>query len=235
MTDGATPASNRPPSERAGLTAPVTTSAVIFDLDGVLVDSGAHHRAAWTALLGELGVAVPSEFWRLTIGRTADEALPHLLGRPLSPSEVRQLSRRKHEHYVTFSRAGLPAVAGAPAFVTSLVRLGVPRAVATSARGTDATRLLGNLGLLAHFEVIVAAEDVRRGKPAPDVFLTAAEHLGIRPEACLVFEDSVLGVQAGREAGMRVIGVTTGYTAAELTAAGAERCIADFEACRWPM
>src|SRR2546425_105550 len=118
-------------------------------MDGVLVDSGAHHRAAWTALLGELGVAVPAEFWRLTIGRPA--------------------------------------------------------------------------------------EAVRRGKPAPDVFVTAAERLGVRPERCLVFEDSVVGVHAGRAAGMRVIGVTTAHTAAELTEAGAEQCITDFEGCRWPM
>ena len=211
------------------------TSAVIFDMDGVLVDSGAHHRAAWTAMLGEIGIPVPPEFWRLTIGRPADEAVPHLVGRPLAPTEVWRLARRKHEHYVKLSRAGLPAVAGAPAFVNALARLGVPRAVATSARRADATRLLGDLDLLAHFAVIVAAEDVYQGKPAPDVFVTAARRLGVPPETCLVFEDAVVGVHAGRAAGMRVIGVTTAHTADELTGAGAERCIADFEACRWPM
>ena len=211
------------------------TSAVVFDLDGVLVDSGAHHRAAWTAMLGELGIPVPPELWRLTIGRPADEAVPRLVDRPLSATEVWRLSRRKHEHYVKLSRAGLPAVAGAPAFVSALARLGVPRAVATSARRVDATRLLGDLDLLAHFAVIVGAEDVSRGKPAPEVFVTAAERLGVRPETCLVFEDSVVGVHAGRAAGMRVIGLTTAHTADELTAAGAESCIADFEACRWPM
>jgi len=208
---------------------------VIFDMDGVLVDSGAHHRAAWTALLGELGVAVPAEFWRLTIGRPADEAVEHLLGRPLSATEARRLSRRKHEHYAKLSQAGLPAVTGVPAFVSALATLGVPKAVATSARRADATRLLRELGLLAQFAVIVTAEDVRRGKPAPDVFVTAAERLGVRPERCLVFEDSVVGVRAGRAAGMRVIGVTTAHTAAELTEAGAEQCIADFDGCRWPM
>ena len=204
-------------------------------MDGVLVDSGAHHRAAWTALLGELGVAVPAEFWRLTIGRPADEAVEHLLGRSLSLAEARRLSRRKHEHYAKLSRGGLPAVTGVPAFVRALVELGIPRAVATSARRADATRLLRDLDLLAHFAVIVAAEDVRNGKPAPEVFLTAAERLGVQPEHCLVFEDSVVGVHAARAAGMRVIGVTTAHTVGELTAAGAERCVADFEGCRWPM
>jgi len=204
-------------------------------MDGVLVDSGAHHRAAWTALLVELGVAPPPEFWRLTIGRPADEAVEHLLGRSLSAAEARRLSRRKHEHYAKLSHAGLPAVAGARTLVCALVDLGIPRAVATSARRADAMRLLRELDLLAHFAVIVAAEDVRNGKPAPEVFLAAAERLGIPPQRCLVFEDSVVGVHAGRAAGMRVIGVTTAHTGAELMAAGAERCIADFEGCRWPM
>jgi len=234
LTDEARPASSTPSSERAGLT-PSATTAVVFDMDGVLVDSGAHHRAAWTALLGELGVAVPHEFWRLTIGRPAEEAVEHLLGRSLSLAEARRLSRRKHEHYAKLSHAGLPAVAGAPAFVSALVELGIPRAVATSARRADATRLLRDLDLLPYFAVIVAAEDVHNGKPAPEVFLTAAERLGVRPERCLVFEDSVVGVRAARAAGMRVIGVTTAHTMAELTAAGAERCVADFEGCRWPM
>ena len=211
------------------------TSAVVFDLDGVLVDSGAHHRAAWTTLLGELGVDVPAEFWRLTIGRPSEEAIVHLLGRPVSAAEARRLARRKHEHYAILSQAGLPAVAGVPAFVDTLVGLGVPRAVATSARREDAHRLLRELGLLRHFDVIVAAEDVRRGKPAPDVFLAAADGVHVDPARCLVFEDSVVGVRAARSAGMRVIGVTTAHTTTELCGEGAERCIADFRDCRWPM
>src|SRR5439155_21713642 len=95
-------------------------------MDGVLVDSGAHHRAAWTALLGELGVAVPAEFWRLTIGRSADEAVEHLLGRPLSATEARRLSRRKHEHFSQLSLAGLPCVAGVPAILSALATTGSP-------------------------------------------------------------------------------------------------------------
>ncbi len=212
----------------------MTPGAAVFDMDGVLVDSGAHHRAAWEALLRELGVPVPAEFWRRTIGRPAGEAVASLLDRALASDESDDLSRRKHAHYVRLSRGGLPAIRGAVAYVAGLARAGVPCAVATSARREDATSLLGGLGLLAHFRAVVAAEDVRRGKPDPEVYRLAAGGLGVAAERCLVFEDSLVGVHAARAAGMRVIGLATAHTDAELRAAGAERAIPDFEGLPWP-
>jgi HAD superfamily hydrolase (TIGR01509 family) len=204
-------------------------------MDGVLVDSGACHRASWTALLQELGVPVPPEFWRRTIGRPAEEAVVRLLGRPLTGEEVRELSRRKHAHYVRLGETGLPAVPGALAFVEAVSRAGVPRAVATSARRADAARLLGDLGLLGQFAVVVTAEDVARGKPDPEVYLRAARGLEVAPAGCLVFEDSPVGIEAARRAGMRVIGILTAHTEPELLSAGAERVLPNFEGCLWPM
>jgi HAD superfamily hydrolase (TIGR01509 family) len=119
--------------------------------------------------------------------------------------------------------------------VEELSRLGVPAAVATSARRADVTRLLGALGLLPRFAAIVTAEDVARGKPDPEVYLLAARKLDAPPTRCLVFEDSTVGVEAARRAGMRVIGVTTAHAEAELLGAGAERAITNFEELRWPL
>jgi HAD superfamily hydrolase (TIGR01509 family) len=203
-------------------------------MDGVLIDSGVHHRSAWQALLEELG-AVPSEpeYWRLTIGRPAEEAVPLLLGTPLADAEARRLARRKRDLYADFSRQGTRPVRGVAAFVDALARAAVPRAVGTSASRHDVDALLGGLGLKRYFEVIVTAEDVTRGKPDPQVYLEAARGLGVRPEVCVVFEDSLVGVQAARTAGMRAIGVTTAHSRAELEAAGAERAIADFEGLGW--
>jgi HAD superfamily hydrolase (TIGR01509 family) len=219
--------------DRNGLAGAAT--AVVFDLDGVLVDSGAHHRASWLALLADLGVPAPPEFWRRTIGRPAVEAVGHLLERALTTDEAHELARRKHAHYVRLSGQALPAVPGVLDFVATLVRHGVPRAVATSARRADVTALLGRLDLLHVFPVVIAAEDVRRGKPDPEVYRTAARGLGVDAARCLVFEDALVGVQAARGAGMRVIGVTTAHTEAELVAAGAERAIPHFEGCTWPL
>jgi len=211
-----------------------TTSTCIFDMDGVLIDSGAHHRSAWRALLDELGVhPAEPEFWRLTIGRPAEEAVPLLLGRQMSSSEARRLALRKRDLYAGFAARGLLSVPGVAEFVRTLVRLGVPRAVGTSATRGDVENLLGALALRPHFEIIVTAEDVRFGKPDPEVYLECAHRLGSPPAVCLVFEDSLVGVQAARRAGMRAIGVTTAHTAEELLDAGAEDTIADFEGLEW--
>jgi len=209
-------------------------TAVIFDMDGVLLDSGAHHRDAWRQLLADLGLEPAPDFWRRTIGRPAEEAVAHLLERPVPPAEAAALARRKREHYARLAARGMLPVAGAPAFVGMLAAEGVPRAVATSASRHDVETLLVAIGVRRHFEVVVTAEDVRRGKPDPEVYLRAAAGLGLPPKNCLVFEDSVVGVHAAHDAGMRVIGLTTAHSASELLAAGAERAIADFQGFAWP-
>lgn len=210
-------------------------AAVIFDMDGVLLDSGAHHRDAWRQLLADLGLEPAPDFWRRTIGRPAEEAVAHLLERPVPPAEAAALARRKREHYARLAARGMLPVPGAPSFVGVLAAGGVPRAVATSASRHDVEMLLTAIGVRQHFEVVVTADDVRWGKPNPEVYLRAATGLGLPPKGCLVFEDSVVGVHAARNAGMRVIGVTTAHSARELLAAGAERAIADFEGFEWPV
>jgi beta-phosphoglucomutase len=213
----------------------VEALAVIFDMDGVLVDSGAHHRDAWRLLLGDIGVPPPPEYWRLTIGRPAEEAVPLLLGREVDHAEAVELARRKRELYGQLAARGTRAVPGVPAFVRALAAASVPRAVGTSATRRDAEALLAEIGLRDHFTTVVTAEDVRWGKPNPEVYLKAAAGLGLPPKTCLVFEDSLVGVHAARNCGMRVIGVTTSHTGRELLGAGAERAIADFEGFAWPV
>src|SRR5689334_22192805 len=171
-------------------------------MDGVLVDSGAHHREAWAAMCRDCGVTPPSEFWRITIGRPAEEAVA-LLVAGIDGAEARRLADVKREHYARLARRGAVAVAGSDTFVAALARAGVPCAVATSASRRDCERILDALGLRRHLRVAVTADDVRRGKPHPEVYLKAAEELGVEPAACVVFEDAVVGVQAARAAGMR--------------------------------
>lgn len=207
---------------------------VIFDMDGVVVDSGAHHRRAWSTLLDELGVSAPPESWRRTIGRPSVEAVPLLLGRSVPPAEARRLARRKQEHYQALAAQSLPAIPGVVEFIEALGARRIPLGVATSARRSDAVALLGPLGLLERFAVLVTAEDIARGKPDPEIYLLAARRLGAPPATCLVFEDATVGIQAARGAGMRVIGVATAYGPAALLAVGAERVISTFEGLAWP-
>lgn len=208
--------------------------AAIFDLDGVLVDSGPYHRAAWRALLKELG-ADPrdGEFWRLTIGRPVEEALPLLLGRRLSAHEIARYSKRKTDLYHQLAHGQFQPVPGAVTFVQALEDENVPRALATSASGRSVDAVLSGLGLTSQFPVVVTADDVERGKPDPEVYLAAASRLGVAPLVCVVFEDSLVGVEAARRAGMRPIGLTTAHTEVELMHAGAVRVLANFEGLTW--
>jgi len=208
--------------------------AVIFDMDGVLVDSGAYHRAAWRALLEELGAEPEDdEFWRLTIGRPVEEALPVLLGRPLSTQEIARYSKRKTDLYHQLADGRFPPVPGAVAFVRALERQNIPRALATSASPRSVRAVLSDLDLTEQFPVVVTADDVERGKPDPEVYLAAASGLGVAPLHCVVFEDSLVGVEAARRAGMVPIGLTTAHTEAELRKAGAVRVLPDFEGLTW--
>ena len=202
-------------------------------MDGVLVDSGAHHRDAWRAMFRDIGVTPPPEFWRITIGRPADEAVALLVD--VDRAEARRLADVKREHYARLARRGTMPVPGIGGFVEALAHDRVPRAVATSATRRDLERVLDQVGLRPHFDVVVTADDVRWGKPHPEVYLKAAAGLGVDPSACVVFEDAVVGVQAARAAGMRVIGVTSAHTSDELVGAGAERAVPDFEDVRWPV
>jgi beta-phosphoglucomutase len=209
--------------------------AVIFDMDGVLIDSGAWHRQAWVALLEELGEVPRPDFWRLTIGRPSEEAVPLLLGRRLREYEAWELARRKRDLYVDLSRRGMQPVAGVGAFVEALVRHDIPRAIGTSASSADVDRLLREVGLRQHFRVVVTSDDTTSGKPDPEVYQLAARRLGVAAEGCVVFEDSLVGIEAARRAGMRAVGVATAYTEDELLAAGAAQVIPHFEGVTWPM
>jgi len=210
------------------------TAAAVFDMDGALIDSAAHHRHAWRMLLDEMG-AEPAdpEHWRLTIGRPSEEAIPLLLGRRVSDAEARRLARRKRDFYQARAQTGLDPVLGVREFLESLEELGVPCAVGTSASRWDAERLLDDLGLLRFFDVMVTADDVMLGKPDPEVWVQVARRLRVPVARCVVFEDAPVGIQAARAAGMRAIGVTTAHRDDELIAAGASLTIPDFRGLEW--
>jgi HAD superfamily hydrolase (TIGR01509 family) len=209
--------------------------AAVFDMDGVLVDNSRFHRAAWRRLCDEEGAALPDgEWWRLTIGRPVEEAVPRLLGRPLPAAEAARLGRRKVALYHELADGQAAAVPGVVDFVRALHAAAVPIALATSAEPASAAAIVAALGLANAFPVRVTARDVTRGKPEPEVCLAAAARLGVPPTACVAFEDAVVGIEAARRAGMAVVGIATAHGEAELRAAGAALAVADFTGVDWP-
>jgi beta-phosphoglucomutase len=200
--------------------------AVLFDMDGVLVDSTAPHVAAWKRFLDEQGLPPPAEGVRSLFGRRALDAVAGLLGIEATEPEA-QAAVARLEEYAGVALAGHGPggllVDGVTPLVRDLAAAGWRLAVATSARRQVATHSLGPL--LDAFEALVAAEDVERGKPAPEVYLTAAGRLDVKPSGCVVVEDAVAGVEAGRAAGMYVVAVSSTAPQDRLRQAGAHTVV----------
>ena len=181
---------------------------VIFDMDGVLVDSAAPHKRSWQLLAGELGRTVTEEEFRRTFGRQNRDIIPLVFGET-SEDRIRELADRKEEIYRQLVRDDPPIVSGAVELVRGLAELGVRLAVGSSGPRANIDLILTAMDAHRHLSVIVSGEDVSRGKPHPDVFLLAAERLEIVPERCVVIEDAPFGVEAAKRAGMRCVAVLT--------------------------
>jgi beta-phosphoglucomutase family hydrolase len=208
---------------------PSRLRAAIFDLDGTLVDNMRFHGQAWGAMSRSLGLDVPVErFEREFAGRRNEEIFPALLGRPVPPEELSRLAEQKESHYRALYAPHLQPLRGAREFLGRLRTAGLRLAVASAAPRANRAFVLDGLELRPFFSQVVGAEDVTRGKPAPDLFLAAARALEVEPAACVVFEDAVHGIHAARAAGMVAVGVTTLTPAEVLREAGAHWVAGDF-------
>jgi len=184
--------------------------AFLFDMDGTIVDNMAFHTRSWITFFERRGQAIDADaFFRATAGRQGGEIIRSYLGEHLSDDEVASLNHEKESVYRELYAPHLRAVAGFDALLGQAKANGVKLAVGTAAPPANVAFTLDGLDLRQHFDAIVGAQDVARGKPHPDVFLKAAELCGAQPEHCIVFEDAPLGVEAARRAGMRCVVLTT--------------------------
>jgi len=188
---------------------------VIFDMDGVLVDSEPLHHRATQAALGDRGPSFTERDNRAFFGATDVEMLRVL--RILFDLSVptAELVEAKRRHLVALLRAGVPPLPGVPDVVHRLRASGLALGLASASPRVVIDAVLTALGLDTAFQAIVAGDHVERGKPAPDAFLLAARRLGLRPEDCLVVEDSRNGVLAAKAAGMAVAAIPCPATSHE--------------------
>ncbi|RZJ85362.1 MAG: HAD family phosphatase [Massilia sp.] len=184
--------------------------AFVFDMDGTIVDNMAFHTRSWISFFERRGQVLDAdEFFRATAGRHGREIMRTYLDANLSDDELAPLDDEKESLYRELYAPHLAAVAGFETLIARAREHGVKLAVGTAAPPANVAFTLDGLDLRKHFDAIVGATDVARGKPHPDVFLKAAELCGAAPENCIVFEDAPLGVEAARRAGMRCIVLTT--------------------------
>jgi beta-phosphoglucomutase family hydrolase/PPOX class probable F420-dependent enzyme len=180
--------------------------AVLWDLDGVLVDSARFHFQAWRELSASLGREFGETDFRRTFGLRNDAILRDLLG-DLPPVEVERLAARKEELFRQAARGNIVALPGALPLLRLLRQRSFRLALVSSTPHANIDLILGSLGLETAFDIVVGEEDVTRGKPDPEGFLLAAERLGVPPGECVVIEDAPAGVEAARRGGMRCLGV----------------------------
>ena len=182
--------------------------AVIFDVDGVLVDSYQAHLQSWQLMLTEQGVAFTEDQFRATFGRTSGDILKELCGGVTSEAELQAFDDRKEALYREMIRKEFPAIDGAGELIDSLSAAGIALAVGSSGPPENIRLTLDCLGRADSFAVQVTRVDVTRGKPDPQVFQIAAQRLGVPPAQCCVVEDAPAGIEAANRAEMTSIALT---------------------------
>jgi beta-phosphoglucomutase len=209
---------------------PTDPCAVIWDVDGTLVDTAEMHFAAWAKLAAEMGRPFGRDDFAATFGRRNPEIIRFLFRQEFSDADVARIGETKENYYRAAAANGVQLLPGVRALLDGLHARGVRQAVGSSAPRGNLDLILRITDSRRYFDAIVGMEDTTRGKPDPQVFLTAAAKLRVPPARCVVLEDAVAGVEAAKAGGMKCVAVTfVGHHPAErLKAAGADRVVGRF-------
>src|SRR5215469_11060364 len=186
-----------------------TDRAVLWDMDGTLIDSEEFHWISWRNTLANEGITISREQFLSSFGQRDDSIIPRWLGTAPTPERIERIANAKEELYRHLVRRdGISPLPGVANWIHRLHKEGWLQAIASAGPRANIDAVLEALSATHIFQGIVSAGDVHRGKPDPEVFLTAASRVGVSPDRCIVVEDAVAGVQGARSAGMKSIGVS---------------------------
>lgn len=205
--------------------------AVIWDMDGTLVDTAELHFQAWQEVCREHGRDFTRDDFAATFGRRNPEIIKHLFGDRFSEKEMTAFGDDKEERYRAAARRSVELLPGAWALLEGLAADGFRQAIGSSAPRANLELILERTGIGRFLGAVASAEDTTRGKPDPQVFLVAAAKLGVAPGRCVVFEDAPAGVEAARAGGMRCVGVrfVAHHSEEALYNAGADLVVSSLE------
>jgi len=190
---------------------------IIFDMDGVLVDSNPFHLEKWVALLTEHGVEFdPAQLPEQILGQRNDTALRFFFGDKLSEADRRRLIEALEEKFRRAFRPHARPLPGLEPLIAECHRAGIPMAVASSAMAKNVEFVVEALGFRRYFKVLVNGDEVSRPKPDPEIYLKAARQLGAEPRSSVAFEDSYVGIESAKRAGMKCIGIGSSFPLDEL-------------------
>jgi len=182
---------------------------IIFDMDGVLADTGPIHYESWVKLAKQIRVKFSKKEFNLTFGQQSVSITRKLVGPKIKQEVVEKWANLKERYYREMVKDKLKPLPGALVLIKELHARNFKLAIGSSGPQENVDLLLSTLNIKDYFDVIITAAEVKNGKPAPDVFLIAAEKLNIKVDNCLVIEDAPVGVTAARKAGMKVIALKT--------------------------
>lgn len=182
--------------------------AVLWDMDGTLIDSEEFHWIAWRDTMANEGITITRQQFLSSFGRRNDSILPRWLGAEVTPDRIEKIANTKEEMYRgLIRRYGIAPLPGVERWVHRLHNEGWLQAIASAAARANLEAILASLSATHIFQGIVSAEDVHHGKPDPEVYLVAASRVGVSPDRCIVVEDAAAGVEGARRVGMKSIGV----------------------------
>ncbi len=191
--------------------------ALIFDMNGTMIDDMSYHTVAWRDIINnELKGNLTHEAVKKEMYGKNEELLVRVFGESrFNQEEMNGISRRKEEAYQTAFRPHLSLIDGLKSFLQKAYQSNIPMAIGTAAIPFNIDFVLDNLDLRHYFKAIISADDVEKSKPHPETFLKAAAAMGVKPDDCLVFEDSPKGIETALNAGMEAVAITTMHEAEE--------------------
>ncbi|HRH59010.1 MAG TPA: HAD family phosphatase [Chitinophagaceae bacterium] len=202
-------------------------AAVIFDLDGTLIDNNAYHIEAWKAFYAKHGFVFSHEEYKNTInGKINRDIFPLIFGRQVSATDIDAYTEEKEALYRELYAPHIAPVPGLIDFLEELSAAGIPLAIATSGIPVNINFMFEHVAIQKYFDAVIDSNNVVNGKPHPEIFLKAAAKLNADPLFCTAFEDSVSGVRSAKAAMMKVIALTTTHTKEDLHEA--DKIITDY-------
>ncbi len=200
--------------------------AFVFDMDGVIVDTNPYHKISLRQFAEKYGYLLSEEdLIKKIYGRTNKEWIPNLFGRAMSAEEVSRFGEEKEQLFRDIYEKDIKEVSGLTAFLNDAIKLNIKMAIGTSAPRSNVDFVLKHTGIEKFFPVILDESHVTHGKPNPEIYINCAAALKFPTSQCIVFEDSLSGVAAGKAAGCHVVGIATTHSADEL---GTKVTMSDF-------
>ncbi len=202
--------------------------AVIFDMNGVIINDERTHQESWKVYCKKHGFNISEEDFKYKVfGRTEKDTFEFLYNRSIAPEELETFSNERVDTAIEIFKPQIKMTEGLQQLLDELAEHNIPMAVATSARKRYFSFIMDELSIRQYFKVVLTAENITKGKPDPEIYLKSADGLQINPQECVVFEDAVSGIKAAKAAGMKVVGISSTHSQEELSLA--DRVVNNFE------